>query len=265
VTAYVEFARRGFQRAITYRFLVWSELVVNIVFMYAYVCLWRALYVGRDAVAGYDQRALVSYIIVAQTLITLQFTVRTVWTIEAKVRSGEVALDLMRPIDFQGTLLATSLGTAAHTILFNMLPKFALFAAMGAAQPPASGAALALFAVSAPLGYLVLFGIEYLLGLTAFWLVEVRGIYMAVMWGANTLLSGYFLPIDFYPRWLAALARAGPFQSMVYSPAAIYTGRLSGTAALASVAVQAAWAVLLVTAGRVMFEIARRRLVVQGG
>ncbi|NJK46252.1 MAG: hypothetical protein HC933_20115 [Pleurocapsa sp. SU_196_0] len=37
----------------------------------------------------------------------------------------------MRPIDFQGTILATSLGIALHTLLFNMAPKLALFAAAG--------------------------------------------------------------------------------------------------------------------------------------
>jgi len=103
------------------------------------------------------------------------------------------------------------------------------------------------------------------IGLSAFWLIEVRGVYMGVMWGANALLSGYFLPIDFYPAWLGAIARAAPFQSMIYSPAAIYTGQLSGGDAAAAVALQLLWIVLLVGAGRALFAAACRRLVVQGG
>jgi hypothetical protein len=44
--AYLGFARRAFQRAITYRFQFWTELVINILFMYIFVCMWRALYAG---------------------------------------------------------------------------------------------------------------------------------------------------------------------------------------------------------------------------
>jgi viologen exporter family transport system permease protein len=263
--AYLGFARRGFQRAITYPFQVWAELGINLLFMYIYVCLWRALYAGRDSVIGYDRRQMLTYIVVAQTLITFQFTIRTANTIEAKIRSGEVVIDLMRPIDFQATLLATGFGTALHTLLTNMGPKFALFAIMGVVGPPASPAALLLFALSAVLGFVILFDVEFLIGITAFWLVEVRGLYAAVMWGLNSFLSGYFVPLEFYPPWLAALARALPFQAITYTPSALYTGTLAGPTALAALLAQAAWVAALLGAGRLLFRTAYRRLVVQGG
>jgi ABC-2 type transport system permease protein len=263
--AYVGFAQRGFQRAISYRFQFWSELLINLLFMYVYVCLWRALYTGHGAVAGYGRHQLLTYIVVSQTLITFQFTVGAWRIIEAKVRSGEVAIDLVRPVDFQGMMLATAAGTAVHTLLTNMLPKFALFAAAGVVGRPASALATALFPISAALGFLVLLGIEFLIGVSAFWLVEVRGVYSVVMWGFAGLLSGYFLPLEFFPRWLAAIAHALPFPAMVYTPAAVYAGSIAGTAALGAVLGQLAWVVVLMGAGRVLFGIAHRRLLVQGG
>jgi ABC-2 type transport system permease protein len=263
--AYLGFARRGFQRAITYRFQFWSELVVNLLFMYIFVSVWRALYAGRGSVAGYDRSRLLTYIIVTQTLITFQFTVGTWRVIEAKVRSGEVAIDLARPVDFQGMMLATSLGAAFHTVLTNMVPKFLLFALAGVVGAPVTGLALGLFVVSAILGYLILFGIEFCIGIAAFWLVEVRGLYMVVMWGLAGLFSGYFLPLEFFPGWLAPIARALPFSAMIYTPAAIYAGSAAGAAAITAVLAQVAWVAALFGAGRLLFAIAFRRLVVQGG
>jgi ABC-2 type transport system permease protein len=265
VDAYLGFARRGFQRAITYRFQFWTEWLVNLLFMYIYVCLWQALLAGRDAVAGYDRRQMLTYIVVAQTLLTFQFTVRTMQEIEAKVRTGEVALDLLRPVDFQGMILATSAGTALHTLLTNMVTKFALFGLAGVVGPPASLMALGLFGIGMVLGYLILFGLEFLIGVAAFWLVEVRGLYMLVMWGLYCLLSGYFLPLELYPEWLAAIARALPFRSIIYTPSAIYAGSLAGQPALLAVLEQLAWATTLLAAGRLVFGLAHRRLVVQGG
>lgn len=263
--AYLGFARRGFQRAITYPFQVWAELGINLLFMYIYVCLWRALYAGRDVVVGYDRRQMLTYIIVAQTLITFQFTIRTANQIEARIRGGEVVIDLMRPIDFQATLLATGFGTALYTLLTNIGPKFALFAVTGVVGPPASPTALLCFLLSALLGFVILFGVEFLIGIAAFWLVEVRGLYAVVMWGFNTFFSGYFVPLEFYPPWLAALARAMPFQAIIYTPSALYTGTLAGPSALTAFLVQAAWLLALLGAGRLLFRTAYRRLVVQGG
>src|SRR5205807_9962275 len=137
--------------------------------------------------AGYDRSHLLSYVIVSQTLLTFQFTVRTVWSIEGKVRSGEVVIELMRPIDFQGMMLATAVGAGVHTLLFNMAPKFALFALAGVVGSPVSLMALGSFVISTLLGFLVLFGLHFLIGVAAFWLVEVRGLYAAVMWGMANL------------------------------------------------------------------------------
>jgi ABC-2 type transport system permease protein len=263
--AYLGFAKRGFQRAITYSFQFWSELVINLLFMFIYLCVWRALYSGRASVGGYGREQLFSYIIVSQTLITFQFTVRAWAGIEAKVRTGEIVIDLVRPIDFQGMILATACGTAAHTLLTNMVPKFALFALAGVVQRPASLLAGWLFPLSAGLGFLVLFGIEFLIGVSAFWLVEVRGLYSMVMWGIAGLFSGYFLPLEFFPHWLGTIAHALPFAAMVYTPAAIYAGSVAGGAVIAAVLGQVAWVIALLGAGRALFAVAHRRLVVQGG
>jgi ABC-2 type transport system permease protein len=263
--AYLGFAKRGFQRAITYQFQFWSELVINLLFMFIYLCVWRALYSGRASVGGYGRGQLFSYIIVSQTLITFQFTVRAWAGIEAKVRTGEIVIDLVRPIDFQGMILATAVGTALHTLLTNMLPKFVLFALAGVVRAPESPLAWGFFPISAILGFLVLFGIEFLVGVLAFWLVEVRGLYALVMWGIAGLFSGYFLPLEFFPRWLGTIAHALPFAAMVYTPAAIYAGSVPGAAIIPAVLGQVAWVVALLGAGRILFAVARRRLVVQGG
>jgi ABC-2 type transport system permease protein len=122
-----------------------------------------------------------------------------------------------------------------------------------------------MFALSLTLGFLVQFGIEMLLGLAALWLVEVRGLHGLVVWGISGVCSGYFLPLELYPDWLAAISRALPFQSFIYTPAAIWVGRLAGGDAAQAIAVQVVWVVVLGLAGRAVFAAARRRLVVQGG
>ena len=200
-------------------------------FISIYVYLWKALYTGKTAVEGYDLNGILTYIVVSQTLLSFHFTLRVARVIEAKVGTGEVVTDLMKPVDFQLMLLATGAGTSLHTALFIMLPKLLLFYGILSLSLPGSILTLGIFIVSVILGCVILFSIEFLMGILAFWLVEIRGIYFAVIWDISWFFFGYFLPLEHCPTLLAKIAEVLPFRAMIYFPTAIYVGRFTGKAA----------------------------------
>ena len=262
---YLAFTAKAFQRTLTYRFELWVELFINVLFMLIYVYLWKALYTGQTEVEGYDLNGILTYIVVAQTLLSFHFTLRIARVIEEKVRTGEVVTDLMKPVDFQLMLLATGVGTSFHTVLFNMLPKLLLFYGGLSLLLPGSILTVGFFIVSVMLGYVVLFSIEFLIGILAFWVVEIRGIYFAVIWGISWFFSGYFLPLEHYPVLLAKIAEYLPFQAIIYSPTAIYVGRITGKAAVRVLQIQLFWAGALIGLGRLVYRAALRKLTIQGG
>lgn len=265
MSKYLAFTAKAFQRTLTYRFELWVELFINVLFMLIYVYLWKALYAGQTAVEGYDLNGILTYIVVSQTLVTFHFTLRIAHVIEEKVRTGEVVTDLMKPVDFQLMLLATGAGTSFHTVLFNMLPKFLLFYGCLSLLLPRSILTVGFFIVSVILGYVILFGIEFLIGILAFWLVEIRGIYFAVIWGISWFFSGYFMPLELYPTLLAKIAEVLPFQAIIYIPTAIYVGRYTGQAVVGALLIQLFWAVVLIGLGRLGYRAAFQKLVIQGG
>lgn len=265
MNTYLTFTAKSFQRTLTYRFELWLELFINVLFMLVYVYLWKALYTGRTSVEGYDLNGILTYIVVSQTLLTFTFTLRIARIIEEKVRTGEVVTDLMKPVDFQLMTLATAAGTSTHTALFNMLPKFLLFYGVFGLSLPRSLLIGSLFIISVVLGYVILFSIEFIIGIFAFWLVEIRGIYFIVIWGLSLLFSGYFLPLEFYPALLAKIAAVLPFRAIIYFPTAIYTGQLIGERLITAVLIQLTWVVVLMGLGQLAYRVAFRKLVIQGG
>ena len=262
---YLAFTAKAFQRTLTYRFELWMELFINVLFMLVYVYLWKALYTGQTSVEGYDLNGILTYIVVSQTLLTFTFTLRVARIIEDKVRTGEVVTDLMKPVDFQLMTLATAAGTSTHTALFNMLPKFLLFYGVFGLSLPSSPLTVLLFIISVVLGYVILFSLEFIIGIFAFWLVEIRGIYFIIIWGLSLLFSGYFLPLEFYPALLAKIAEVLPFRAIIYFPTAIYTGQATGGALITALLIQLTWVVVLMGLGRFGYRAAFRKLVVQGG
>src|SRR5699024_815965 len=119
-------------------------------------------------------------------------------------------------------------------------------------------------AVSVLLAITVAFLADMLVNLAAFWLVETRGltiVYTAVM----NLLSGFLIPILWFPDWLLAIARATPFPSMIQTPIDTLSGRLSPAEALPLVGVQIGWVLVLALAAQPFLRAGRRSVSFQGG
>ena len=99
---------------------------------------------------------------------------------------------------------------------------------------------------------------------SAFWATDATGVARLLAF-AVLFPSGFLVPLDFMPEWLAALCRATPFPSMVDTPVRLWLGQARGAEALWLVAGQLAWAALLLAAGRLALAAGHRKLVVQGG
>src|SRR5207244_8238103 len=120
------------------------------------------------------------------------------------------------------------------------------------------------FLVSLVLAVVVSFFFRVLYNVVGFWTTDVRGTMMLGGIIAN-LFSGFLIPVSFFPDWLAAIARATPFPSIVQTPIDIFVGALSGPAIVGALATQIEWARARGLTGRRSLGIGVRRLVVSGG
>jgi ABC-2 type transport system permease protein len=220
------------------------------------------VYQHRSDVGGFDATDAVTFTFVAQGLLMVLGMFNDT-EIADRISSGDVIVDLQRPYDHQAWWAGVSYGKAAYYLVFRGVPPFLAGALVFHLQVPSIGDGAA-FVASVALAVGVAFGWRYLLQLTAFWLLDVRGANQ-LGWLAAQFLSGAFLPIVFFPDWLEVLARALPFASMMQLPVEVWLGRHRGVELLGVFALQAGWALALVVAGRCVMSRAVRRVVVQGG
>ena len=78
-------------------------------------------------------------------------------------------------------------------------------------------------------------------------------------------MSGFFMPLRFFPDWFVTLCRLTPFPAMVNTIIEIYLGVVTGPAVLWALLGQLFWLVILVIAGNLTLRAGVRRLVIQGG
>ena len=201
---YVAIATRGFRRYSTYRAAtlagIFTNCVFGVIYSYAYLALWAQ----QPDAGGYDATDAVTYVWIGQALL---MTVAlwgggTTDDLAERIRTGDVAIDLYRPVGLVPWYLASDLGRATyHFLTRGLAPTVVGFVLFDIALP-ASWAAAAAFLVSLVLAVTTSFAIRFLVAASAFWLLDQSGVRM--LSGVTALfLSGMVLPLVIFPEPLA--------------------------------------------------------------
>jgi ABC-2 type transport system permease protein len=257
------FARQAFQFVAAYRFDFFAEIFLILLRMYSIYWVWRILYTQRPEAFGIDMGQMITYGVLGMALEIFMWS-RPQHYMARQVKSGAIDTDLMKPLDFHVHMLARSVGETLIALTVLAIPAVVIaYFVLGVELPPDIPTAL-LFAISLPLGYLVFFHLNFLIGSLAIVALDIRHINWAY-YSVVRFFGGQVVPLWLFPPFLAGLAGALPFQSLYYIPMSIYIGRLSGAEAIQAIAFQAVWLVVLVLLSRILWNWAHRRLVVQGG
>ena len=266
MSLYAAIAARAFRRYSTYRAAtlagIFTNSVFGVIYSYAYLALWEQ----RPHAGGYDSTDAVTYVWLGQALLmTVAF-----WgggatdDLAVRIRSGDVAIDLYRPVGLLRWYLAADLGRAAYHLVTRGVGPTLIGALVFDITWPRSPVAWLAVALSIVLAVVVSFAIRFMLASTAFWLLDANG--PRVLGGVLGLfLSGMVLPLVLFPDGLRDVALALPWASYLQTPADLWLGHRTGWSMVGGLALQALWAVVLLACCRLVLHAATRKVVVQGG
>lgn len=259
--AYTAQARAIALSALEYRLNVLLGMVAYLVQLVALLAVWRVL-LAQSPVEGFTWPQMQAYLLVAfasGALVSINGDFRMAF----RILQGTVALDLVKPVDYQRSRFAEALGGLWIEVLIVIVACAGVGFALGGISTPA-GPALALFAISmlllVPLKFLIL----YLTSLVCFWTQNYMGVQWARIAVVN-LLSGALIPLVYLPDWLGTLAKWSPFAGLTSTPALIYIERVDLAEGALLVAVQLGWVVVLWFGARLLWRSAVRQLTVNGG
>jgi ABC-2 type transport system permease protein len=208
---------------------------------------------------------LITYVVLGQAFSFARMGQRRVLArIGSNIRNGNIALDLVRPTDYQLQSFSSTLASYLVETLLVSLPSYALGLLLFGIDGPASWEAATGFVASLGGAFLLVFALDFFVGLMAFWTYSVWGLGYAKM-ALVDVLAGTIVPLSLFPGWLGRVAQALPFRGIAYVPLSIYTGTIRGVEIWSNIASQLAWAAALILLTRLVWLRALRRLVVQGG
>jgi len=261
---YLKFAMKSFQKQLAYKFEYFVGVLNGLLFIFIFTSLWRAIYVNSDAAAnsGFNIDSIIAYAIFAM-IVRISMSMDDMSTI-GKVRSGDISLDLIKPMNYFTMALSESIGQSMFHWFTRVVPILGVSLLLFDVSMPISASNYGFFIVAWTLGYFIMFMINFLFGLIAFWTIETFS-FQLMKYGLFTLFAGGIVPIDFFPDWARPVADILPFKYVLYVPTALFIGHIGGDKAMKLLEIQALWVAGLGFVCWAMWGVAQRKLVVQGG
>jgi ABC-2 type transport system permease protein len=261
---YFRYVVCAMQETLAYRTSYFLNVISSFVFYFALFFVWKAIFQGSGGqplqISLPELKAYIMIALIMNTLVTFNSEFR----ISRQIRSGNIAMDLLHPLDYLRMHLSITFGSSVMEggIVSALAVLFALFI-RDIARPPAL-VYWPLFIISIGFSFLIKFLIVYIFALFSFWTTSVMG----VVWFRRALtdfFSGAVIPVIFFPDWLKGISDLMPFQGIIHIPAFIFLGKFPIPDALRMLGVQALWIALLWAAAQVVWKFALRKVTILGG
>lgn len=219
------------------------------------IFLWGAIYGTVDGQSqrtlnGYRYGDMVAYYLLVMLGRAFSSMPGLTTGIARDVRDGSIKKFLTQPIDLLDYLLWSRI---AHKLVYYLMAAgpFALVFWICRDYFPGWPDPTTLLAVILALvmSFLVGFFIESLMGLAAFWYLEVSSLVFVYML-LNYFLSGHMLPLDWLPQPFSTIILLLPFKYLAYVPAAMALGRYTPQELWLELSLEFVWVVVLWRANR---------------
>ncbi|MCR5342334.1 MAG: ABC-2 family transporter protein [Butyrivibrio sp.] len=246
-----------------YRGAMIGGILCQMFFGLILIALYRALYEGNPQSIPIENIA--TYVWLQQAFFRMMLASDN--ELVDKIRSGDIAYDLCRPVNMYGFYYARIMAQKLMGSLMRAVPMLAMAALLPKGwriELPASLLGFLVFIPALGLGLLCVCALENITVAFTMKTLDPRG-----MQGLLNLLmltlSGNVLPLNLFPESWQKVITLFPYAQLLDAPIRLYTGEYRPVEALRIYGIQGFWAVALIALGVSMWNANRKRMIVQGG
>ncbi|MFX3623307.1 MAG: ABC transporter permease [Ectobacillus sp.] len=260
---YLEMIRIRFLMMLAYRTNYYSGILIYSINIGAYYFLWTAIYGGKESIQGLSVSQMTTYVAIAWMARAFYFN-NIDREIAMEIREGRVAVELIRPYNYLGMKVMQGLGEGIFRFAFFSIPGMVIVTLIFNLDVTTNVQTWLYFLISITFSFVINTQINLLTGMMTFFLFNNDGLMYAKRVVID-LFSGLLLPISFYPLWAQEAMKFFPFQAISYLPSMIFSEGIQGAAVWNALLFQAVWSAALILPIAVMWKMAKKRLIVQGG
>lgn len=184
--------------------------------------------------------------------------------IEAQVRSGDVAYELIRPLELYRLWYTRVLAMRTVPVLIRSAPLFIVALIFFDLSWPVSWQAFAGFVASVILAAFLSAALTTVVIVSLFWTISGEGI-VRMTPHLVMLMSGMVVPLPLFPESMQLFLNMQPCRGFIDIPARIYTGIIPGGEIWHYLGFQLLWILFFILLGRILMYRAIKKVVIQGG
>ena len=264
IKKYLMIINKKLQNQTIFRTQFISEILIKVFDILLFSLIVRSIFNKQGNMGDYKYHELINYFIISRALSVL-FTSKTMINIAIDIRSGNIVYDFLKPINYISLKFAEMIG---ESIIPNSISSLAIML-IGSQLLDINNFTLSLgigtlIIFTIITGILIMFFIDFLLGLLAFY---TRGFYgiRSLKSSLFLLFSGAILPIEFYPQFLRNIVEILPFHTMVRVPANLFISKMNYMDVQKFIIIESSWLLILYFTVVILFNKAKKRLVIHGG
>lgn len=197
----------------TFLFTILAEPVVFLTTIVSLNAVYECS--GKNTVVGFEFNQMAWYY-AGISLVWMCIWNAADGNISRKVISGDLSVDLLKPVSVFNAELANAIGSRLISFVVEFIPCAVVFSLM---VPPSSITMFAMmkFIVLLSGAFMIYFLLNYLIGITSFYIKSNYSL-QSLRVSLIAFTSGAMIPFEFYPHWLKEIVSVLPFQYIFYRP-----------------------------------------------
>jgi ABC-2 type transport system permease protein len=263
INKYKEIAKINFKNSFVY---IWDSIfgiaffVAIIIFVFSQ--LWTIIFNASETniISGFTLQMMVWYLVLTEAIVVSLGNI--VSQIGTEIRSGEIANYITKPYHYVIYKYAQTIGRGIFTylliVLFGGLVAYLTVGGISINWYIIPFVFLISF-LAITLNYMIIVNI----GLFAFWIEEVRGIYF-IYNKFVFIIGGMLVPLEILPLWLAKIGLILPFSYVAYHPAKLLVV-FSFKYFLNIIVIQLAWILVFLMISLFVYSAVSKRVSINGG
>lgn len=259
---YIQFFRMSIINQLKYPVDLISGMLDKILTTFAMLFLWTAVYISGKQVGNFNVNEILVYITLANVIMFL-FNNGKDRDMAKKMKSGDIAVDLIRPIQLQVYTVMRSLAESISKFcIFAILIVVFLKIVFPQYLFPDIYHCIA-FLISVVLGICIQSEIDFCIGVLSFWFINYWGLSIAKE-AVIKIFSGSLFPLELLGNFFLKIVNVLPFKYMVAIPIYIALG-MHTEYIIKNILFQIMWVVVIHVIGIFLYRRAVKRIMIMGG
>lgn len=261
--AYLAILKCRFSALFQYRAAAIAGLCTQLFWGLIKVMVFTAFYAQATVPQPMNLAQAITFIWLGQALLQL-----LPWNldkeVQEQVKSGNVAYELVRPLDLYWLWFARSLAMRLVPTCMRCMPVFVFAGLFLGLSSPVTWEAGVAFCVSLIFSAILATSITTFVIVSLMWTISGEGL-QRLLPHIVVFLSGMLVPLPLFPEWMQPFLSIQPFRGVIDIPSRLYTGIIPSHEMLYYLGFQIFWCLLIIYAGRKLIHRGLKRLAIQGG